>query len=272
MNASSRDGFSLRLKDEQMNLFFREYGQGQPMILLHGLLGSSDNWLPQAKLLSTHFHVYVVDQRNHGLSPHSDEFDYNALYQDIGDFIEQHHLENVILLGHSMGGKAAMNYALANPEKLDKLIVVDIAPKAYDVRHDHIVEGLKAIPIESLQSRTEADDALAKHLSNAAVRQFLLKNLMRKPEGGFGWRINLSVIDRNLETIGGALIENGTFDKPTLFIRGSKSDYILDDDREQITTIFPNATLVSMDTGHWVQAENPTEFVEVVLNFLQSAK
>lgn len=253
-----------------MNLFYREYGQGQPIIILHGLMGSSDNWLPQAKLLSGHFHVFVVDQRNHGLSPHSEEFDYKALAGDIGDFIEQHHLEHVILLGHSMGGKAAMNYALANPDRVKKLIVVDIAPKAYEVRHDHIVEGLKAVPIDTVQSRTEADNALASHISNGAVRQFLLKNLMRKPEGGFGWRINLSVIDRNLEMIGGGLIEKGTFDKPTLFIRGSKSDYILDEDQVQIKSIFPKATMVSMDTGHWVQAEMPNEFVEVVLNFLQS--
>lgn len=241
------------------------------MVILHGLMGSSDNWLPQAKLLAEHFHVFVVDQRNHGLSPHTDEFDYKALEGDIGDFIQQHQLDNVILMGHSMGGKAAMNYALSHPEKLDKLIVVDIAPKAYEVRHDHIIEGLKAVPIDTVQTRTEADEVLAKHISNAAVRQFLLKNLMRMPEGGFGWRINLPVIDRNLETIGGGLIEKGTFNKPTLFIRGSKSDYIQDEDHERIESIFPGATIVSMDTGHWVQAEKPTEFVSVVLNFLHSA-
>jgi esterase len=253
-----------------MELFFREYGKGQPIIILHGLLGSSDNWLPQAKMLSEQFHVFVVDQRNHGLSAHSDVFDYTALAGDIGEFIETHKLEKVILIGHSMGGKAAMNFALANPGKLDKLIVVDIAPKAYDVRHDHILDGLKAIPIDQVQPRTDADNELAKHLPNPAVRQFLLKNLMRKPEGGFGWRINLPVVDRNLEMIGGGLIEEGTFTRKTLFIRGSKSDYILDEDREQIKKIFPQSSLVSLDTGHWVQAEKPTEFVEVILNFLNS--
>lgn len=251
-----------------MKLFYREYGAGQPLIVLHGLMGSSDNWLPQAKLLSEHYHVWVVDQRNHGQSPHSEVFNYNVLSEDILGFIQEHQLENPIILGHSMGGKAAMNFALAHSDMLDRLIVVDIAPKTYEVRHDYIVEGLKAVPIDTIQTRQQADEELAKHLSNEAVRQFLLKNLMRKPEGGFGWRINLSVIDKNIEVIGGKLIFDGSFKKRTLFIRGIKSDYILDSDREAIRNIFPNSTLVSLDTGHWVQAEKPAEFVEVVLNFL----
>lgn len=253
-----------------MKLFYREYGQGQPMIILHGLMGSSDNWLPQAKMLGEHYHVWVVDQRNHGQSPHSTEFNYHVLSNDILDFIQEHGIEKPVIIGHSMGGKAAMNFALAHPDKLEKLIIVDIAPKAYDVRHDHIVEGLKAVPIDSVQSRQEANDALAPHISSEAVRQFLLKNLMRKPEGGFGWRINLPVIDQSLEMISGGLVNDGVFEKKTLFIRGSKSDYILDDDREAMKKIFPNSTLVTMETGHWVQAEKPEEFVQVVLSFLNA--
>ena len=253
-----------------MKLFYREYGQGKPMIILHGLMGSSDNWLPQAKMLGDHYHVWVVDQRNHGQSPHSNEFNYKVLSEDILNFIQEHHIDSPVIIGHSLGGKAAMNFALTHPDKLDKLIVVDIAPKAYDVRHDHIVEGLKAVPIDSVQSRQEANDALAPHISSEAVRQFLLKNLMRKPEGGFGWRINLPVIDQSLEMISGGLVDEGTFEKKTMFIRGIKSDYILDDDREAIKKIFPNSTLVTMETGHWVQAEKPEEFVQVVLSFLNA--
>ncbi|MBX2964969.1 MAG: alpha/beta fold hydrolase [Cyclobacteriaceae bacterium] len=253
-----------------MKLFYREYGQGKPVIILHGLMGSSDNWLPQAKMLGEQYHVWVVDQRNHGQSPHSDEFNYNALSNDILNFIEDHHIDNPVIIGHSMGGKAAMNFALAHPDKFSKLVVVDIAPKAYDVRHDHIVEGLKAIPIDAVQSRQEANDALAAHISSEAVRQFLLKNLVRKPEGGFGWRINLPVIDKNLEMISGGLVYDGKVEKSTLFIRGSKSDYILDEDRDSIKEIFPNSTMVTMDTGHWVQAEKPEEFVQVVLSFLNA--
>lgn len=240
------------------------------MIILHGLMGSSDNWLPQAKMLGEHYHVWVVDQRNHGQSPHSNEFNYTVLSEDILNFIQEHNIDNPVIIGHSMGGKAAMNFALMHPDKLDKLIVVDIAPKAYDVRHDHIVEGLKAVPIDAVQSRQEANDALASHISSEAVRQFLLKNLMRKPEGGFGWRINLPIIDQSLELISGGLVTEGVFEKKTMFIRGSKSDYILDEDRQAIKKIFPNATLVTMETGHWVQAEKPEEFVQVVLSFLNA--
>lgn len=253
-----------------MKLFYREYGQGQSLIILHGLMGSSDNWLPQAKMLGEHYHVWVVDQRNHGQSPHSDDFNYTVLSNDISNFIQEHNIANPVIIGHSMGGKAAMNFALAHPGKLDKLIVVDIAPKAYDVRHDHIVEGLKAVPIDSIQSRQQANDSLAQHISSEAVRQFLLKNLMRKPEGGFGWRINLPVIDKNLEVISGGLVFQGVFEKKTLFIRGAKSDYILDEDRESIKKFFPTSTIVTMDAGHWVQAEKPEEFVQVILSFLNA--
>lgn len=253
-----------------MKLFYREYGKGQPIIILHGLIGSSDNWLPQAKMLSDHYHVLVVDQRNHGQSPHSDEFDYHVLSEDILDFIQEHKLVDPIIIGHSMGGKAAMNFALAHPDKLEKLIVVDIAPKTYEIRHDHVVEGLKAIPIESIQSRNEADEVLAQHVADAGIRQFLLKNLSRKPEGGFSWKLNLQVIDKNMEKIGGGLIYNGQFSKPTLFIQGLKSDYIVDEDKVAIHDIFPNSILVSLDTSHWVQAEKPVEFVEAVMNFLRT--
>lgn len=253
-----------------MKLFYREYGKGQPFIILHGLIGSSDNWLPQAKMLSDEYHVFVIDQRNHGQSPHSSEFDYKVLSEDIHDFIQEHKLKNPIVMGHSMGGKAAMNFALAYPDELDRLIVVDIAPKAYEMRHDHVVEGLKAIPIDSIQSRNEADDALAPHVKDAAVRQFLLKNLSRKAEGGFEWKINLAVIDQNMEKIGGELIYEGKFDKKTLFIRGMRSSYILKEDLATIKKRFPNSTLTEMDTSHWVQSEKPTEFVDVVLTFLKS--
>lgn len=237
-------------------------------MIFHGLIGSADNWLTQARLLSEHFHVYTIDQRNHGLSPHSDEFNYKALATDIRDFIVQHSIDNPIVLGHSMGGKAAMNFAIAYPEMLDKLIVVDIAPRKYDVRHDKIVEGLLAIPINTLQSRAEADHILSAYVPEPDVRQFLLKNLNRKPEGGFSWKLNLPVIDANLKLIFEGIQYPGTFDKPTLFIRGKHSSYIQDGDEPEIHRLFPQAVIVEMNTGHWVQAEQPQEFVKNVLNFL----
>lgn len=251
-----------------MKLFFREYGAGQPIIILHGLFGSSDNWLTQAKILSTQYKVYTVDQRNHGQSPHDDAFDYKAMVDDLLEFISDHQLKDPIILGHSMGGKAAMNFALAHPDKLSKLIVVDISPRAYDLEHYTIIEGLKAIPISTLASRNEADEILAGYVSEPDVRQFLLKNLQRKAEGGFSWKINLPVIDEKLSNIGLDLQFSGVFDKPSLFIRGSKSRYVPDEDRTRIKEVFPKSSLVSMDTGHWVQAEKPQEFVDVVIRWL----
>lgn len=253
-----------------MELFYRAIGQGHPLIILHGLMGSSDNWLTQSKMLAEQYHVYMVDQRNHGRSFHSDEFDYKVLTEDLKHFVQKHMIGKPIILGHSMGGKTAMNFAIRYPELLSKLIVVDIAPKPYPVHHDSIIDGLNAIPIATLQSREEADRILSEYVPEADVRQFLLKNLSRKPEGGFTWKINLPVLDKNLEKISEGLQYEGSYTGPSLFVRGSKSRYVLDDDRSAIKTLYPNSTLVTMDTGHWVQAEKPVEFVEIVKNFLKA--
>ena len=252
-----------------MELFYRELGQGKPIIVMHGLFGSSDNWLTQARMLSSGYHVFSLDLRNHGLSPHDEAFSYPVMVDDLKEFIEKHKVEGPVLMGHSMGGKVAMNFALAHPDMLSKLIVVDMAPKAYDLEHYVILEGLKAIPIDSITSRTEADEKLAEFVPEAGVRQFLLKNLQRKPEGGFGWKINLPVVGKNLPKIGLDLEFKGKFQKPALFIRGARSAYIKDDDLERIREIFPSAELETLDTGHWVQAEKPKEFVEVVANWLE---
>jgi len=253
-----------------MKLFFREYGQGQPLIILHGLFGSSDNWLTQAKLFSPSYKVYTIDLRNHGLSPHHPTFDYPSMVADLLEFLDDHHIDHPIIIGHSMGGKTAMNFALTHPEKVDKLIVVDISPRAYDLEHYTIAEGLKAIPINSITSRNEADEILSQHVPEKDVRQFLLKNLQRKPEGGFSWKINLGVISDNLSNIGLAVQTGRVFDKPTLFVRGARSKYVRDADWERITSIFPNAKLETLDTGHWVQAEKPQEFVNVTTQWLNA--
>lgn len=251
-------------------LFYRELGQGQPIVILHGIFGSSDNWLTQARILSEHYRIFSLDLRNHGQSPHDAQFDYPVMVSDLETFIDSHQLQNPIVIGHSMGGKVAMNFALAHPEKLEKLIVVDIAPKPYNLEHYVIIEGLKAVPIQTLTSRQEADAALAPFVPEPDVRQFLLKNLQRKPEGGFTWKINLPVIDKNLSNIGLDLHYPGTFDKPTLFIRGAKSKYVKDEDVNRIHQVFPNMTMETLDTGHWVQAEKPKEFVELVTKWLSS--
>ncbi len=251
-----------------MKLYFREYGQGQPLIILHGLFGSSDNWLTQAKLFADSFNVYTVDQRNHGLSPHSEEFDYPSMVTDLAEFIDDHNIIKPAIIGHSMGGKTAMNFALTHPDKIEKLIVVDISPRPYDLEHYTILEGLNAISIDTLSSRNEADEILARYVADSDVRQFLLKNLQRKSTGGFSWKINLPVLTQKLSNIGLDLQVKGTFTKPTLFVRGARSNYVQDADWDRITTIFPEATLETMDTGHWVQAEKPIEFVELTRQWL----
>lgn len=255
-----------------MKLFFREYGEpGNPaIIILHGLFGSSDNWMPQAKLLSSAYHVIVADLRDHGQSPHSNEFNYKAMVSDLHEFVTDNNITNPVVLGHSMGGKAAMNFAVAYPDKLATLIVVDIAPRAYNLEHYTIAEGMNALAIDTLPSRNAADEALANYVPEPDVRQFLLKNLQRKPEGGFTWKINLPVITEQLGNVGVDLQYPGTFNKPTLFIRGKRSSYIRDEDFKHITEIFPAAKIETMETGHWVQAEKPGEFVELVRKFLSS--
>ncbi len=256
----------------RMKLYHRENGQGQPIILLHGIFGSSDNWLTQARLLSANYHTYALDLRNHGQSPHDDDFNYTVMAADLLEFMETHSLKDPVLIGHSMGGKVVMNFALAYPDKLQKLVVVDIAPKPYNLENYVILDGLKAIPIDTLTSRNEADEVLAGFVADADVRQFLLKNLQRKPAGGFTWKLNLPVITNNIQNIGLDLQFNGKFEKPSLFVRGSRSDYVKDQDMDRIRKIFPLAELETLDTGHWVPAEKPQEFVTVVTRWLTAQK
>lgn len=252
-----------------MKLYHRESGKGQPVILLHGIFGSSDNWFTQSKLLSEDHHTYALDMRNHGHSPHDDVFDYPSMTADVLEFIKTHNIADPVVIGHSMGGKVAMNFAVAHPEMLRALVVVDIAPKPYNMSHYVILDGLKAIPIGEITARNEADEALARYVEEPDVRQFLLKNLQRRPEGGFKWKLNLDVIDANIEKIGLDLQFEGRFEKPTLFIRGRRSNYVKDEDFDHIRAIFPLAEIQTLDTGHWVPAEKPKEFVELVRGWMK---
>jgi esterase len=251
-----------------MQLFHRETGQGQPVLLLHGIFGSSDNWLTQARMLSSQYHTFAVDLRNHGQSPHEAVFDYPSMVDDVVQFMQTHQIQDPILIGHSMGGKVAMNFAVAHPDKLRKVVVVDIAPKLYNMKHYVILDGLKAIPINDIRSREEADKSLAAFVEEADVRQFLLKNLQRKPEGGFRWKLNLEAIAGNIENIGLDLQFEGKFEKPVLFVRGGRSDYVGDNDLDRIREVFPAAEFETFDTGHWVPAEKPKEFVELVSEWM----
>jgi len=251
-----------------MKLHVRKSGTGRPLIILHGLFGSSDNWFTLAKTFAEKYTVYLPDQRNHGQSPHSEEMNYGVLAEDLHRFIEEEGIQQPDIVGHSMGGKAAMNFAVKYPRQLRKLVVVDIVPKAYPVHHDHILEGLEAIRLDTVASRTEADQLLSKYVPEVDVRQFLLKNLSRDQEGKFVWRINLAAIDQNIEALGSGMIFSGKHDGPSLFIRGEKSNYYGPEDEARIKAIFPNAEFASLPTGHWVQAENPEAFARLVLSYL----
>lgn len=256
---------------QSMQLFFRQVGTGRPMVILHGLFGSCDNWLTISKVIADQgFSVYAVDQRNHGRSPHAPTHTYPELADDLHEFIQQQGLEKPILVGHSMGGKTVMQYAMQYPEAFSQLVVVDIAPRSYPVHHAEIIAGLKAIPLASLQSRNEADAILSQYESIPSVRQFLLKNLYRNDDGVFAWRLNLPVIEANIEIIGQDLINPRIVTEPTLFMRGEKSGYVRDKDLPTIQHLFPNSTVDTIEgASHWVQAEKPEAFVQSLVNFLQ---
>lgn len=254
-----------------MKLFFRQTGEtGPAIVILHGVFGSSDNWLTISKSIAARgYRVFALDQRNHGQSPRGDEHDYGVMAADLHEFLLDHQLEHPILVGHSMGGKAVMQYAMLYPGTYQKLVVVDIAPKFYPVHHAELVRGMKSIDLTSIKSRTEADTALSFYEPIPTVRQFLLKNLYRTEQGQFAWRLNLPVIERELHGIGEELTNPRIITEPTLFMRGSESPYVLDEDIPTIKRIFTNVQIETIQgAGHWVQAEKPAEFVEVLLKFV----
>ncbi|MDH5608088.1 MAG: alpha/beta fold hydrolase [Cyclobacteriaceae bacterium] len=254
-----------------MNLHFRAMGSGDPLIILHGLFGSADNWQTIGKQFSQYFKVYLVDQRNHGLSPHADEFTYQAMAGDLLELMDQEGLERAGIMGHSMGGKTAMKFAATHGNRVEKLVVVDISPKYYPPHHQKIFAGFHAADIATLTSRSEADERIAREIREVGVRQFLLKNLTRNEQGKFSWKMNLHVIEEKIGEVGKGLEENERFDGKTLFLAGEKSGYITTDDREGILAHFPNAAIDTIENaGHWIHAEQPERLMEKVLTFLTS--
>ncbi|MDB6125673.1 MAG: Alpha/beta hydrolase fold protein [Pedosphaera sp.] len=253
-----------------MQLNYRIHGTGFPLIILHGLFGSSDNWQTISRKLGEHFQVFAVDLRNHGNSPHSDVFNYEVMAEDLLEFMESHGLSKAHVLGHSMGGKMAMQFALQYPDKVEKLIVVDIAPKAYPPWHVPIFEALLALDLTAFHSRKEIDDALTIAIPETPVRQFLLKNLSQGEDATFKWKLNLRAIYQNYERLNRALPKDREYMGPVLFIRGGQSDYVQDRDMDMIRKIFPQAVLATVqEAGHWVHAEKGEEVVEMVLRFIR---
>lgn len=255
-----------------MELFFREYGKGRPLIILHGILGISDNWVSFARRIShLGYRCLVPDQRNHGHSPHHRVLNYYALSDDLSEFISHHQLEQPVILGHSMGGKTAMRYTLENPDNVHKLIVVDTSLRTY-VRfqyHQRLIDAMRSLDIKSLTSRQLAEDALSDKIDDERIVQFLLKNLHWKEKTKLAWRPNLEAISENLENMYDGVFFSSRYTGPVLFIRGGLSDYIIDQDLPAIYENFPDARVETIESGtHWVHADAPDEFFRLIRGFL----
>jgi pimeloyl-ACP methyl ester carboxylesterase len=253
-----------------MELFYHIRGKGKTLIILHGLFGSSDNWQSLARKFSKKNRVITVDQRNHGRSFHHEEFNYDVMVEDLENLYQSLNLADAILIGHSMGGKTAMKFALKNPSSVEKLIVVDIGPKHYPIHHDKIIDALCDLDIEKFEKREELDQELAKSIPNLAVRQFLLKNLIRDRHNKLKWRINLPAIKKNLTKVGEEIKGLDPYEGPTLFVAGALSNYINSEDELHVKILFPKATIAYFkNAGHWIHADAPDAFFDLVSSFIK---
>lgn len=252
-------------------LYSKIEGSGKPLLILHGFLGMSDNWRTMGTQFATDgFQVHLLDLRNHGRSFQSDEFSYEVMVQDVYDYCQANNLEKISIIGHSMGGKIAMLFATTYPEMVDKLIVADIAPKFYSQHHQTIFEGLNAVDFSKKPSRNEVEAILTQYIPDFGTRQFLMKSLYWQEPGQLAFRFNLAVFNTTMDEIGKALPSTAVFEKPTLFIRGGNSNYILDTDFENIKHHFPNSRIETIpNVGHWLHAENPKVFYEITSSFLK---
>ncbi|PKP11602.1 MAG: alpha/beta hydrolase [Bacteroidetes bacterium HGW-Bacteroidetes-4] len=262
-------------------LSFKKFGAGEPLIILHGLYGSSDNWVSVARELMDFFSVYVLDLRNHGDSPHLPEHNYQVMTDDLVEFMNEQQIYSANILGHSMGGKVAMMFTALNPERVKNLVVVDISPRSYSsdsgdsqiADHQTIMNALFSVDLQKLKSRSEADSLLAKQINSKRIRQFLLKNLHRNKDKSFSWKINLDVLYQSLPQVLIGLEDEASgledFRYATLFIKGGQSDYIRDKDETLIRQMFRNVKIETIPSAsHWVHAEEPDVFLALVKNFL----
>lgn len=254
-----------------MHFHHHTYGRGHPLIILHGLLGSSDNWATLGKRLGAHLHVFAFDARNHGRSSHSNVMNYEAMVGDVLTFMQEHGIPSAHLIGHSMGGKTAMRFAVTHADKTDRLIVVDIAPKAYGCRHENIFEALCSLDLKEYSQRKEVELALGEKIPEPATVQFLLKNLGRNDAGAFRWKMNLPALRKHYHEISAGLPASARFDKPMVFVKGGRSNYIQAEDKPAIKHIFPRSNVITIkNAGHWVHADAPDELERIILNFLPS--
>lgn len=254
-----------------MELNYKSFGQGEPIIILHGLFGTLDNWQTVAKALADDYLVFIVDQRNHGRSPHLDDMSYPLLAEDLRAFMEAHWIYRAHIVGHSMGGKTAMQFALLYPDMADKLAVIDMAPKQYPGGHEPIIQALLDLDIDRVENRQDAEEFLAGRIETPAVVQFLTKNITRNHAGRYSWKMNLSAIHRNYPAILRAVEAEAPYEGPALFLRGGRSSYVLPQDEPDIKALFPQARIETVEgAGHWVHAEAPDVVIEKLRAFLVS--
>lgn len=247
-------------------------GEGTPLCILHGFLGMLDNWKTLGRRYAKDgYQVHLIDQRNHGKSFHSSDFNYGHLSQDLGNYLAHHKLNEAIIIGHSMGGKTAMQFAADYPKKVKKLIIADIAPKAYPPKHQYIIDALAALDFTQINTRKEATEHLAQYIPEQGIQQFLLKNLYWKEPGKLALRCNIEVFKDCLPEIGAAISSKGIYDGPSLFIKGERSDYVQETDLAAIRVQFSSAQIATIaNAGHWLHAENPEAFYHKTLRFLLS--
>ncbi|UWX55561.1 alpha/beta fold hydrolase [Maribacter litopenaei] len=252
-------------------LYSNLIGTGKPLCILHGFLGMSDNWKTLgSRYAENGFEVHLIDQRNHGRSFWSEDFNYDLLAQDLLNYLNDKNIEKTALIGHSMGGKTVMQFACTYPQRVEKLLVADIAPRFYPPHHQDIINALNQLNFELINTRSDADNQLKKHLKNFGVRQFLLKNLYRTKDNTFGLRMNLAILSEKMEEIGENISSSESFSGSTLFLKGSRSEYVSDSDTPQIKRHFPKAQIEVIDNaGHWLHAENPDQFFEKSFRFLK---
>ena len=256
-----------------MKLHFEVSGNGEPLVILHGLLGSLTNWQTVGKGLSSRFGVYRLDLRNHGQSPHSDIHTYGAMAGDLVEFFHDHRIETAHLLGHSMGGKVAMTFALSHPTKAKSLIVIDISPKAYHSHHIDLLEALSSLRLQDITSRKMAEAQLATLIPDARTRRFLLTNLKQETTGRFRWRLNIKTLKDSYTEVTKGLHTDKIFPGTTLFVRGGKSNSIESADLPLIKRVFPAAKIVTVPSaGHWVHIDSPNELLQTIVGFLDAQR
>ena len=248
-----------------MELNHKVFGSGDPIIILHGLFGMLDNWQTIAKQLAEEYMVYIIDQRNHGKSPRMDEMSYTLMAEDLAEFMESQGMHSAHIVGHSMGGKTAMQMAMDHEDMVETLTVIDISPTVSTRGHDAVFAALHSVDVANLDKRSEAEESMSQHINDRGVMQFLLKNLTRQKEGGYAWKMNLPVLTEQYERILDPVKANGSYDGPTLFVKGGRSRHIQDADLDTMRELFPNYKMEEIaDAGHWVHAEDPKRTLAVI--------